>query len=342
MSKTKQKRWRWQHTRHLQFIYLLIMAIAIIVPATISKCQTTLTVTRTRTATATAPAPASTARANVVFNKTLKQTLKYSTIKTNRTKMSISVNETLNNSVQMKKQNQQAILKKITNTTNPNNRPVNTANLNRVNKINTSVNVLKIANKNDLQHQFAFKNYIKAKAKSTSPPASASASLHLSLFEKINDNHFTSFAFRTTPATLKHSTTAPSFAVYKRKRRFFKQTLYPSSSTSLINISTTSLPFSSLGLWQQQYLKVNQVFENERVASRNSNFQQNRGKIVLLGLFELSTKMGPRPEGLSELIAAQMAVEHINRKKLLPGYTLELLTNDTQVGVLIHFIYMLI
>ncbi|XP_058977102.1 gamma-aminobutyric acid type B receptor subunit 2 [Musca domestica] len=107
-----------------------------------------------------------------------------------------------------------------------------------------------------------------------------------------------------------------------------------------------------MSLWQQQqqqqqqqhYLKVNQVFEQERALTR-SNLQHNRGKIVLLGLFELSTKSGPRPEGLSELIAAQMAVEHINRKQLLPGYTIELMTNDTQcdpgVGVdrFFHAIY---
>lgn len=74
-------------------------------------------------------------------------------------------------------------------------------------------------------------------------------------------------------------------------------------------------------------LKVNQVFENERKKQSGGH-----GKIVLLGLFELTTKLGPRPEGLSELSAAQMAVQHINSKQLLPGYTLELLTNDTQVS----------
>uniref|UniRef100_A0A1I8MU71 Gamma-aminobutyric acid type B receptor subunit 2 n=1 Tax=Musca domestica TaxID=7370 RepID=A0A1I8MU71_MUSDO len=124
------------------------------------------------------------------------------------------------------------------------------------------------------------------------------------------------------------------------------------------NASSSSSPSSSpvlplsMSLWQQQqqqqqqqhYLKVNQVFEQERALTR-SNLQHNRGKIVLLGLFELSTKSGPRPEGLSELIAAQMAVEHINRKQLLPGYTIELMTNDTQcdpgVGVdrFFHAIY---
>lgn len=56
--------------------------------------------------------------------------------------------------------------------------------------------------------------------------------------------------------------------------------------------------------------------------------------VSLLGLFELSTQNGERPEGWSELEAAKLAVRHINKEgKLLPGYTLELLTNDTKVSV---------
>lgn len=58
---------------------------------------------------------------------------------------------------------------------------------------------------------------------------------------------------------------------------------------------------------------------------------RRRTVVSLLGLFELSTRYGERPEGRSELAAARLAVKHINSRKLLPGYTLELLTNDTQV-----------
>ncbi|XP_026476179.1 uncharacterized protein LOC113381582 [Ctenocephalides felis] len=53
-------------------------------------------------------------------------------------------------------------------------------------------------------------------------------------------------------------------------------------------------------------------------------------KVSVLGLFELSTAYGERPEGNSELAAAMLAVRHINERKLLPGYSLELLTNDTK------------
>lgn len=54
-------------------------------------------------------------------------------------------------------------------------------------------------------------------------------------------------------------------------------------------------------------------------------------KVSLLGLFELTTHLGTRWEGKSELAAAELAVKHINERRLLPGYLLELITNDTQV-----------
>lgn len=64
---------------------------------------------------------------------------------------------------------------------------------------------------------------------------------------------------------------------------------------------------------------------------------KKRTVVSLLGLFELSTRSGIRPEGKSELAAAKLAIKHINKQKLLPGYTLELLTNDTQVSF--YFLY---
>lgn len=54
-------------------------------------------------------------------------------------------------------------------------------------------------------------------------------------------------------------------------------------------------------------------------------------KVSLLGLFELTSRAGLRMEGKSELAAAELAVKHINERRLLEGYTLELMTNDTQV-----------
>ncbi|XP_063376857.1 gamma-aminobutyric acid type B receptor subunit 2 [Cydia fagiglandana] len=52
--------------------------------------------------------------------------------------------------------------------------------------------------------------------------------------------------------------------------------------------------------------------------------------VSILGLFELSVGVAPRAEGASELAAAQLAVQHVNRRELLPGYKLHLFTNDTK------------
>jgi hypothetical protein len=54
-------------------------------------------------------------------------------------------------------------------------------------------------------------------------------------------------------------------------------------------------------------------------------------RITVLGLFDMTTRTGERPEGRSELAAARLAVRHINEKHLLPGYQLDLVTNDTKV-----------
>ncbi|XP_063357880.1 gamma-aminobutyric acid type B receptor subunit 2 [Cydia amplana] len=52
--------------------------------------------------------------------------------------------------------------------------------------------------------------------------------------------------------------------------------------------------------------------------------------VSILGLFELSVGVAPRAEGASELAAAQLAVQHVNQRGLLPGYKLHLFTNDTK------------
>ncbi|XP_055597604.1 gamma-aminobutyric acid type B receptor subunit 2 [Uranotaenia lowii] len=73
---------------------------------------------------------------------------------------------------------------------------------------------------------------------------------------------------------------------------------------------------------------INTAFERTRPAGSGRKRQR---EVSILGLFELSTgQHGSRPEGFSELAAAQLAVQHINRRGLLFGYTLKLLTNDTK------------
>lgn len=88
--------------------------------------------------------------------------------------------------------------------------------------------------------------------------------------------------------------------------------------------------------------RVNSVFELSSKMMFNSTINNNYrnarvGKVSLLGLFELTTQNGIRPEGVSEVYAAELAVKHINNRKILPGYTLELLTNDTRVGAFCTF-----
>ncbi|KAL3267203.1 hypothetical protein HHI36_011339 [Cryptolaemus montrouzieri] len=52
--------------------------------------------------------------------------------------------------------------------------------------------------------------------------------------------------------------------------------------------------------------------------------------VNILGLFELTTPQGPREEGNSEVIAAKLAIDHINEMNFLPGFSLNLLVNDTR------------
>lgn len=55
--------------------------------------------------------------------------------------------------------------------------------------------------------------------------------------------------------------------------------------------------------------------------------------IYILGLFELTTKFGLRPEGRTEVAAAKLAIKHVNNMKILPYYNLKLLINDTKVCI---------
>jgi hypothetical protein len=90
-------------------------------------------------------------------------------------------------------------------------------------------------------------------------------------------------------------------------------------------------------------LKSLSLVGSERITSRVPPLSASRSvtlanassdhlqRITVLGLFEMTTRAGERLEGRSELAAARLAVRHINEKRLLPGYQLELITNDTKV-----------
>lgn len=71
---------------------------------------------------------------------------------------------------------------------------------------------------------------------------------------------------------------------------------------------------------------------SEKKSTISGRGEKKLSKVSLLGLFEMTTHLGTRWEGQSELAAAELAVKHINERGLLPGYLLELITNDTQVS----------
>ncbi|XP_075225700.1 gamma-aminobutyric acid type B receptor subunit 3 [Lycorma delicatula] len=70
-------------------------------------------------------------------------------------------------------------------------------------------------------------------------------------------------------------------------------------------------------------------FETEKQISSKLNDKKN-SEVNILGLFELTTLEGDRPEGFSELEAAKLAVKHVNERHILGNFTLKLLTNDTK------------
>ncbi|XP_030767211.1 gamma-aminobutyric acid type B receptor subunit 2 [Sitophilus oryzae] len=73
--------------------------------------------------------------------------------------------------------------------------------------------------------------------------------------------------------------------------------------------------------------------------------EETAGLVYILGLFELTSDEGRTPRGETELMAAKMAVKHVNALNVLPGYKLQLLVNDTKcdpgvaIDRLFHAIY---
>ncbi|XP_058814288.1 gamma-aminobutyric acid type B receptor subunit 2 [Topomyia yanbarensis] len=105
-------------------------------------------------------------------------------------------------------------------------------------------------------------------------------------------------------------TIAPEFAMRSRLLRSIDNSVLLVNETKVVNRNS-----------------INTAFERTRPAASGSRRMR---EVSILGLFELSTRHGVRKEGYSELAAAQLAVRHINRRGLLLGYTLKLLTNDTK------------
>lgn len=88
---------------------------------------------------------------------------------------------------------------------------------------------------------------------------------------------------------------------------------------------------------KQKFKKIALIPTAKGKSSSNKSLKERHkklSKVSILGLFEMTTLMGERREGKSELAASELAVKHINERGLLRGYTLELINNDTQVTYL--------
>ncbi|XP_051153184.1 uncharacterized protein LOC127276638 isoform X2 [Leptopilina boulardi] len=116
----------------------------------------------------------------------------------------------------------------------------------------------------------------------------------------------------------------------------FNDTLETFATEDIVNsknaqVSTiASVPITTRKMsWLPNYHKN---FEKDDHFNGNwsKNFQNQKVNVTILGLFELTQKNEPRPEGPSELQAAKLAIDKINQMELLPKFHLRLHHNDTQ------------
>lgn len=145
-------------------------------------------------------------------------------------------------------------------------------------------------------------------------------------------------AKKSTQSQFKSTTAFNSMYTPEITTQFTPNAITPINSITQIGSSNRPIKFQQQSLHRSRETNVFEMATklkyNKLAKSKVIPDESRKGKISLLGLFELSTRYGLRTEGQSELAAAEMAVRHINRKKILNGYTIELLTNDTKVCIL--------
>lgn len=100
---------------------------------------------------------------------------------------------------------------------------------------------------------------------------------------------------------------------------------FPNSS---LPISTTNVPTDIQVVFTEDW---NNVTSSHLVANNETQPVGRPGKTLYIGgLFELSGRYVEN--GYSELDSALLAVDHINQQGFLPGYSLQLLFNDSKVS----------
>lgn len=110
------------------------------------------------------------------------------------------------------------------------------------------------------------------------------------------------------------------------------------NSTSNVNEMTNDLPGSEFDTNASLHSKMCQPNET-KVYLNSQDVQVNNTDTILYigGLFDIK---GQRASwmGTSELLSAKVAIQNINELYFLEGFSLQLLENDTQVGLALSII----
>ncbi|CAG7672082.1 unnamed protein product [Allacma fusca] len=111
---------------------------------------------------------------------------------------------------------------------------------------------------------------------------------------------------------------------------------YSQVPTSHISLNSSSSSSTWKGGVSSVVEKVSDNFNISGTHKLRRSSRERRKKLAILGLFELSetlkmtNKTITRPSGYSELLAAELALEDINRLNVVEGYELVMYTNDTK------------
>lgn len=97
--------------------------------------------------------------------------------------------------------------------------------------------------------------------------------------------------------------------------------------STIATVTTTARRMSWLPVRDKDLEKEVYVLKN-----LNKFVEGEKVNVTILGLFELTQKNEPRPEGPSELEAANLAIDKINKMGLLSKFHLKLHHNDTEVS----------
>ena len=111
-------------------------------------------------------------------------------------------------------------------------------------------------------------------------------------------------------------------------------TKFPVSSKPASN---TTIPYVTLSTpYLKEHLARDQITEEEPFGGPLLGLSEEDDaglhRVYIGGLFELMDTPGIVAYGRSELAAAKLAIRHVNKRGILPGYKLHMVYNDTKVS----------